>query len=578
MKAVFSEIAKAIRWSVSLGSKFIRVVPVHTVFAVICSVSSQFSLLIGFLLPLKVVLLLGSDSVPGYFPDIFHNFGRDGLVVILSVASVMFYLLHLLTAKLVDSVASSASTRLLSRSRKMTIFENQEEIAAKGYQRYSQSLAAISFVSICLIVMSFFYSKLAVVILVYVAACFVVVGVLSSLFKSLPSRLHLELGSIVKVLGSVGFLVTFAFIVFDHLFGTPPGIIASVVSLLLGRQSFGRLTNLVKDIQGLYGQRSQLAALFFHGQIFVQRPKGRDKGIWGLVEPGVRDRWLSSLLEDLDGLKSSDFSAEWFDLGLPDVLCYQVNVAGEAKEKKLLVKVFNSNRSAWAKHEATILGGQSQLPTVPCVALTIVGGLHCHIFDITGLSSCGKSETARKLSGFRLKLSTCVPSDELTSLYLRSHPQIWRRVEPDVVERMGHLLGSKAESRIIEEFRSDIAYIKEYLKDLPLAIGVPDVRHGMLWKDSEGTCYLVHWASWDIEPLGTNWPLGETGGGEFTDYLRKVARGRDGIDSLNPHLVRLAAMFSAFELQLKRGKYHEAYSLISPLLAEHEVVECGLRT
>ena len=78
MKAVFSEIAKAVRWSVSLGNKFLRVVPVLTILAVICSVFSQFFLLIGFLLPLKVVLLLGSENVPVYFPAIFHDLAGMG--------------------------------------------------------------------------------------------------------------------------------------------------------------------------------------------------------------------------------------------------------------------------------------------------------------------------------------------------------------------------------------------------------------------------------------------------------------------------------------------------------------------
>ncbi|MBO6848895.1 MAG: hypothetical protein JJ867_00280 [Marinobacter sp.] len=570
MKAVFTDIGKAIRWSVSLGNKFLRVVPGLTFLAVMCSVFSQFFLLIGFLLPLKVVLLLGSDSVPVYFPPIFHDFGRDGLVLVLSLAAVMFYLLHLATSKLVDIAASSASNRLLARSRKMAIFENQKDIAAKGYQRYSQSLAAVSFFSICLVVMAFFYSKVAMVIVGYVAVCFIFVGLLSSLSQAFLDRLHRDLGSIVKVLGSVGFLVTFAFIVLDHLFGSAPGIIVSVVSLLLGRQAFGRMANLIKDIQGLYGQRAQLAALFFHGRIFMQRPKGLDKGIWGLVEPEVRDEWLGSLLEEVVGGKNPEFTVEWFDLGLPDVLCYQVGLVSGEDERSFLVKVFNANRSAWAKHEATILVGQSDLPTVPCVSLTLVHGLHCHVFETTGLIQCSKPETAKKLPDFRVKLSACEPSHELASLYLRSHPQVWQRVEPNSIRRTGHLLGQKAESDLIEKLLSAISDIKATLKELPHAVSAPDIRVGMLWKDSEGNCLLVHWAVWNIEPLGTKWPLGDDEGSIFVHHLQVVEKGRSEVADLNPHRVRLAAIFSELEFRLTRGRYLEAYSLMSPLLSEYE--------
>lgn len=570
MKAVFSEIAKAVRWSVSLGNKFLRVVPVLTILAVICSVFSQFFLLIGFLLPLKVVLLLGSENVPVYFPTIFHDFGRDGLVLFLSLASVAFYLLHLVTARLVDTTAASASTRLLARSKKMAIFENQQEIAAKGYQRFSQSLAAVSFVAICLAVMAFFYPKLAVVIVVYLAMCFAATGLMSSVFRTFSDRLSRDLGSIAKVLGSVGFLAMFAFIVLDHLFGAAPGILVSVVSLLLGRQAFGRMTNLIKDVQGLYSQRAQLAALFFHGHIFVQRPKGIDKSIWGLVEPTFRDEWLGNLVENVIGEERAGFSVEWFDFGLPDVLCYQVGLVSRQGERSFLVKVFNSNRSAWAKHEATILAGQRDLPTVPCIALTVVHGLHCHVFETTGLQQCGKSATRRRLPGFRLKLSACAPSDELVSLYLRSHPQVWQRVETHSVQRVGHLLGEKAESDLIEQLLYSLPEIKGTLKGLPHAISAPDIRVGMLWKDREGKGLLAHWAAWHIEPLGTKWPLGDEDARFYADHLREVEKQRSEVSDLDLHQVRLAAIFSELEFRLTRGRYLEAYSLISPLLAEYE--------
>jgi hypothetical protein len=572
MNAVFSDIGKAIRWSVSLGNKFIRVVPGTTLFAVICSVLSQFFLLTGFLLPLKVVLLLGSDSVPAYFPPAFHDFGRDGLVLVLSAASVGFYMMHLLTAKLVDKAAFSASNCLLARSRKMAIFENQQEIATKGYQRYSQSLATVSFVSLCLVVMAVFYVKLAVVIVAYVVACLMSVGLLSSLSKAFEERLHRKLGSISKTLGSVGFLVMFAFIVFDHLYGSAPGIIISVVSLLLGRQAFGRMTNLVKDIQGLYAQRAQLAALFFHGHIFLHRPKGLDKGIWGLIEPGIRDEWLGRLLEEASGCENPEFNVEWFDLGLPDVLCYQVSVVTAEGERLFLVKVFNANRFAWAKHEATLLAGQRGLPAVPCVSLTMVQGLPCHVFDITGLVQCGKSETGKGLPGFRRTLSAHVPSDELTSLYLRSHPQVWQRVESHSIQRMGLLLGAKADTALIERFLTVIPAIKDRLKALPPAFSAPDIRVGMLWKDSSGNTLLAHWAVWNIEPLGTKLPLGDDEGNSFAELLRELRQERADVAGLEPHHVRLAAIFSEFEFRLTRGRYLEAYALVSSLLIEYERV------
>ncbi|SFR42211.1 hypothetical protein SAMN04488073_0936 [Marinobacter gudaonensis] len=572
MKAVFTDIGKAIRWSISLGNKFIQVVPWLTLFAVIFSVFSQFFLLIGFLLPLKVVLLLGSDGVPGYFPSVFQQFGRNGLVLMLSGASVLFYTLHLFTGKLVEKTATLASDHLLARSRKMAIFENQQDIATKGYQRYSQSLATVTFVSLCLAVMLVFYWKLALVIVAYVVMCLLAVAVLSSLSESFTARLPTKLGSMAKTLGGVGFLAMFAFIVLDHLYGAAPGIIISVISLLLGRQAFGRMAGLVKDIQGLYGQRAQLAALFFHGRIFLQKPKSLDKGIWGLIAPEVRDEWIGSLVVEATGFSESQFHAEWFDLGLPDVLCYKVKVTTADEEQQLLVKVFNTNRSAWARHEATLLTSQPELPTVPCILLTEVHGLTCHVFDIKGLTPCSKSEMAKGLPDFRRQLCSHTPAEELTSTYLRSHPQVWQRVDDLFVRRMGLLLGAKADFELIDRLSAVLPDLKHCLKALPLAFSAPDIRVGMLWKDRDQNCFLLHWAVWNIEPIGTKWPLGDDDDNRFSEYLRELGQHRVGMANLDPHGVRLAAIFSEFEFRLTRGRYLEAYALVSSLLAEYEQV------
>lgn len=572
MKAVITDIGKAIRWSISLGNKFIQVVPWLTLFAVILSVFSQFFLLIGFLLPLKVVLLLGSDGVPGYFPSVFQQFGRDGLVLLLSGASVLFYTLHLLTGKLVENAATLASDRLLARSRKMAIFENQQDIATKGYQRYSQSVATVTFVSLCLAVMAVFYWKLAVLIVAYVVVCLLAVAVLSSLSDSFAERLPTKLGSMAKTLGGVGFLAMFALIVLDHLYGAAPGIIISVISLLLGRQAFGRMAGLVKDIQGLYGQRTQLGALFFHGRIFLQKPKSLDKGIWGLITPEVRDEWVGSLVGEATGFSESEFHVEWFDLGLPDVLCYKVNVTAFGEEKQLLLKVFNTHRSAWARHEATLLTSQPELPAVPCILLTEVHGLTCHVFDITGLITCGKSETAKGLPDFRRQLCSHAPAEELTSTYLRSHPQVWQRVEGLFVRRMGLLLGARADLELIDRLSAVLPDLKQCLKALPLAFSAPDIRVGMLWKDRDQNCFLLHWAVWNIEPIGTKWPLGDDDENRFSEYLRELGQHRAGMADLDPHGVRLAAIFSEFEFRLTRGRYLEAYALVSSLLAQYEQV------
>lgn len=572
MTFMFSNIANSIRWFVSLGSKFLRVVPGYTILAVICSVLSQFLLLAGFLLPLKVVLLLGRSSVPGYFPLFLQGIGHDGLVLVLSIASVIFYLLHLLADKLVELSATKGSERLLKKSRKMAIFENQHGIASKGYHRFTQAMAALCFVTACVLAMSLFYGKLVLAIIIYILTAIFVICCIVNVSVSVYKKISTALGPVVKLLASVGFLIAFGFIVLDHLYGDPPGLLLSVISLLLTRQLLSRTANFVKDLQGLYGQKAQLSALFFHGQVFVAQPKQHARGIWDVVKPDVRDEWLGNLLESETGGPVMGFSVCWLDIGVPDVVAYEVSVACPDGNKKLLVKLFNANRSAWAKHEATLLASQGSIPTLPLIALRDIQGFHCHIFDLTEFVCCDADELKTQLASFRNMLAAAQPPTDLAAIYVRSKPQIWQRFDKEMVFRLQYLLDGKIDKNIFDTFLEILPGIRQVLSKLPLAVFTPDIRRGMLWKDKDERYVLAHWARWDLEPIGVGWPSASNEGNKLSGLLERTKASRPDTHSLCESEARLAALLFEFESHLLRWRYVEAYNLIEPMISEYESI------
>lgn len=559
-------VARAVRWSVSLGGKLFRVVPGFTLGSIIATVLSQLFLLVGFLLPLKVVLLLGSDHVPGYFPAFLREWGRDWLIVTLSAASVLFYLLHLLSGKFVEINSVAASGRLLLKSKKMALFDNQDEIASKGYQRYTQSLAGVCFVSICLVGMFFFYSKLAMVIILYMTLGFVLVLVFLSVFSSLADRFSRSLGTLHKVIGSVGFLVAFGFIVFDHLVGDAPGLLTSVVSLLLARQLYGRASGVIGDIYGLYNQKAQLSALFFHGQVFHPQIKSEQRGIWTVLEPNARKTWLRALFQEVAGRPVQNIYIEWCDIGVPDVYCFLVSGQTGCFEKKFLIKLFNFNRNAWAKHEATLLTAEPQLPSLPLVSVTVVEGLTCHIFDTTDYSICEKAETSRVLADFRAGLSECMPSSGLVAAYIRSRPLVWQRLNSSMILRVRYLLDAKVDGELVERLINALPSIEMELRKLPLAVSLPNVRPGMLWKSRGGQYVVSHWSRWDLEPLGSRWPYTDDREEYVDAHLRRVKIERPDCESVTVSHVRLSALVAELEFRIQRGQYAEAYLLMSPIL------------
>jgi hypothetical protein len=568
MNNLMSGVSKSLQWSVSLAGKFFRVVPVCTIVAVVATVFSQFFLLVGFLLPLKVVLLLGSEQVPHYFPVFLKDIGRDWLIIVLSFASVVFYSLHLFAASVVEQFSVFGAKRLLEKSKKMTIFEGQEEIAFKGFQRYSQSLASLFFLVICLVVMLFFYPRVAFVILFYFVAAALVLSVISSFSTRFRARYSDSLGVMPKVLGSVGFLCSFAFIVLDHLSGSAPSLLIAVVSLLLVRQLFSRASTLIKDQYDLYRQKTQLSILFFYGGFFHGDAKSKHQEIWSLVNPEVRDRWLADVVAEIPGFSKCEFSVSWLQMGVPNIFCYLL-AHKDGGGRQLLVKIFNANLSSLAKHEATLLVRQHELPTLPFLNATTVEGLSCHVFDASDYRCCTPQETNKAQMAFRAILSACKPSDALSAIYVRSRPRFWQHLDSDLLDRLEYVLADDSNPIVFDRFRVKLQEVRRFLECLPHCLLVQDVRPGMLWADLSDNLVLANWTRWELEPVGVRWSF-DAQTGQFVERLNSARHFQN--KAVDVPQLRLSSLSYDFISFINRARYLEAYALIDKILDAYDEI------
>ena len=162
-----------LRWIVSLSAKFLRVLPILTLVIVLLTLIAQITSLLSFFMPLKIIILLGSEGMPRYLPPAFSQIDRNLLIAWLSAATVGFFLLSLLAHKLIDKSIDLGATKLLAKSQKMVLFENQQEFAGRAYQRYSTVLAAGVFISLVLAALGWFYASMAALILGYMFVVFV---------------------------------------------------------------------------------------------------------------------------------------------------------------------------------------------------------------------------------------------------------------------------------------------------------------------------------------------------------------------------------------------------------------------
>lgn len=563
---MLNTLSNGVRWSGWLGAKFFWAVPGSTTTVVVATLVSQVSMLLAFFLPLKVIILLGSEGVPRYFPPSFGQLDRDTLILFLSLATIAFYALYLLADRLVQFAAGRGAQRLLQRSSKIVLFENQDDIAAQAYRRYSSALAGGVFVGLALLLVGWLYTGAAWTMVSYmvVAGAALVGGTILS--PRLHERLEDELGGTMSVLAAVGFMLVFAYLVVDFLYRDPPGLIPAIIALLLSRQAFQRLSGIVPGLTGLYRERSRLDALFFHRRALVPDTRPRKKSVWRLVEPETRRDWVADAIAEISGEPpGADAEITWWQTGVIDVPMLHC-LAADGND--FLIKLFGENRSGQAQHEATLLAEPiAGLPGPEWGGVMEVRGFQCHVFRLHGDRTPTGKESRAALATVRERLLRVRPDHTLTARYRRSRAFLWQRLDEALIAQLR--VATDARTRDLPERLSGRLHAwREWLRSTPLAFTNPDLRPANLVMTADGEPYLLHWGRWTLEPAGTGWAATTSGIKTLKEALAMAQTERHDLAEAQPDQYVLAAMTAQLEVDCKGQQYTAALAQL------HRIENC----
>ena len=131
MQSLQSAIKTTLGWCISLGTKIIKVAPSTTFTVQTASLSAQIFLLLTFFLPLKVLILLGSDAIPHYYPYYLRSIKKTHLIAGLSILTLICYLIYVLSEYTISHFSKSAAAELLKRSSKLNLFNNQKSFSSQ---------------------------------------------------------------------------------------------------------------------------------------------------------------------------------------------------------------------------------------------------------------------------------------------------------------------------------------------------------------------------------------------------------------------------------------------------------------
>lgn len=560
---MLERLKEALLWSAWLGAKFFWAVPGATSAVVLATLVAQFSLLLAFFLPLKVIILLGSDGIPRYFPPALAAVDRDALILSLSVAAVGFYALYLLADRVVALGSERGASQLLARSRKMVLFEGQDEVASDAYKRYAGALAGGLFVFLVILVLAWLYPGVARLLLGYVglvAAVLLVGQALSARFREL---LEEHLATIITVLGAVGFMLSFVYLIVDFLYRDPPGLIPAIIALLLSRQAFGRLGALVPALTRLYGERARLDALFFHRRAFLPSAQESKESMAPLFMPERRMKWVPPVFEAMTGKPwPADGSIRWYELAAGDVFALLCETPEGTRH---LVKVFGAKCSGQARHEATLLAKAPRvLPSPKWVGATEISGFQCHVLRLHPEAASVGGNQKDAMMAVRETLLRLQPNGALVARYARSRAFLWQRLDDSLLESLRVATDPHTENEL-QGLRTRLATWQAHLRRTPLVFHNPDLKHANLMVADATGGTLLHWGRWAIEPAGAGWPTAPKMLKTLQLAVEAAGDQYPALLEVNPARCSLAALTFQLEADLRRQSFENATKLLKPI-------------
>ncbi|MBS9402920.1 hypothetical protein KG088_04695 [Halomonas sp. TRM85114] len=523
--------------------------------------------------------MLGSDRVPRYFPASFAEIDRDVLIAALSVGTVGFFLLYLLAERMIAWVTSLSTSRLLAMSQKMVLFENQEELAASSYQRYSRALASGVFIALALFGLGWFYPWMSLVITSYFFMVLVLFWGLHEQSPGFRERLESKLPQTLTLAGGVGFFIAFGFLVADFIFWSPPGVIIAIVSLLLSRQIMQRASGMIGDLASLRRQQLKLDALFFHGKVLLPQQTRPEKSLWPLLVPGGRQAWVAAVLNKLVGPEEGNVVCRWHQLGIPNV----VGLIVKRGERQFLIKLFEINRSSWALHEATLMAEPASRLSAPrWVGATQVEKFHCLIFELPQGEQPQVRQVKRLSQQLLGELLAAQPHPDAVKRYLRSRPLLWQRLELSLVERLRVAADTAEQQEDLAMLLEQLPLLQQQLKALPVVLHNPEINQDAIWVPTADTGQsvapiLLNWGRWSLEPVGSGWPEAQKPLAKLGDALQLAVEQRAELGDIRVEQAELAALAFALERECNRQRYVQALELLPRLLERLATLEAIVR-
>jgi hypothetical protein len=543
-----------IGWLHSLSKKIYFVCFKPALKAVGAFFLDQILLFISFILPLKILLLAGSEGIPHYLTGLISPEDKKIFILLLAFGAVATFILHLAMEKVFQSAVIKGAFLLTQKANKFTLFNNQSDQAKQYFLKLCASagsvLLALTFFSLGMALNFMLFTASAVLLIIE----FLLLHQIGKKWHQATSYLQSQTGlnTTLKRISAFNFLFGFAFLLIQLLGGSQQNLLLSVVSMLLLRQITSRVEAIISDGVKLWNDRIKINILYFSSSRHQLASNATTKRIISSLTPEARALWFPIVIGDALGTDVKHVESYWIDPPTIDVSTFHVRCADndDSSITDYFIKIYGKGKLQAAIHEQTLFESIHPLPCAP----TYLGESQIKngkILVFKGLS--GNTPTYPQMAKETPRLQNCLLGLTLKSDFVdksqRTRPAFFHLLNEEFIKPLFIAAVTNKDVALVENFLAMIPKYRLELSQLPLAIINPDLNFRNAHLTDDGKIIITHWARWHIEPAGSSLQTGRFNLNTVTALLEDLATQRTEYHSVTPQqFMRCAWVYSVFDL------------------------------
>ncbi len=578
--SLFSTVRTFTAWLISALTALSRARPIAT-WAVVAMIGlGRITNMLAFFLPLKVILLAGSEGVPRYFQAFIDSEQKAGWIIWLTVAAFVSFILTLLFERSASRIARVAGSEVAAAASELSVVNNQDAQAQAYFGRICGVAAHLLFLAIGFLVglalnLPVFLVVVGLLVFQFLLSCWLFSTQTAGDGLVRIRRFAVENPrDFTKIFSSTGFLVGFLVILHPFVRGDGQNILIAILSVVLLRQALNVMPSIVSEAVSLVRNRHKVDALVFP-QVHFQAPEKKEgRALRDAFRKCDRERDVSKLL-NVTGCHALP-EVTWADSAIGGLITFKVLAeTADSTVRYFQLQVFPPQAVSRMENERFLF---ENIPRHALNAPEVVGtlskaGFECQLLkfgDGVGIAAAEWPECQEVL--FRRHWS-CSPPDGLLQAFASSRGFLGIRLSANLVARLEVAADSASDVDALAAFGSWLPEIQRLLRLMPVYVQNSYLNKGNLARKSNGELLVMSWSAWTLEPIGASLPRRATTA-KLNGWLAEVREYRSDIpENFSANHLRLASNCYELERAITREKFNQGLKLVHTILKNPVVVD-----